>query len=127
MIISERIFELLDEKKISQKEFSQRTGIAQSTISDWKRKKTNPTSDKIMLICEVLKVTPYELLSGTKSGGCEPDYFLVGRGTQEHMLIEQYRSLKQMDRGRILGYLQQLQEREAERQRQKESESTVRD
>lgn len=110
MIISERIFELLEEKKISQKEFSERTGIAQSTISDWKRKKTNPASDKIMLICRVLKVTPYELLSGTKSGGCEQDCVLVGKGTDEYTLIEQYRSLKQIDKGRILGYLQMLQE-----------------
>lgn len=110
MIISERIFELLEEKKISQKEFSKRTGISQSTISDWKRKKTNPASDKIMPICQVLKVTPYELLSGTKSGGCEPDFVLIGKGTDEHTLIEQYRSLKQMDKGRILGYLQMMQE-----------------
>lgn len=110
MIISERIFELLEEKKISQKEFSKQTGIPQSTISDWKRKKTNPAADKIMLICQALKVTPYELLSGTKSGGCEPDYVLVGKGTDEHTLIEQYRSLKQIDKGRILGYLQVLQE-----------------
>ena len=110
MIISERIFELLEEKKISRKDFSERTGISQSTISDWKRKKTNPASDKIMLICQALKVTPYELLSGTKSGGCEPDYVLIGKGTDEHTLIEQYRSLKQMDKGRILGYLQMLQE-----------------
>ena len=42
MIISERVFKLLKEKNISQKEFSEATGIAQSTISDWKRKKTNP-------------------------------------------------------------------------------------
>lgn len=111
MTISQRIFELLEEKKISQKDFSRQTGIAQSTISDWKRKETNPASDKIMIICEVLKVTPYELLSGTKSSGSyETDYVLVGKGTEEHMLIEKYRSLKQMDKGRILGYLQMLQE-----------------
>ena len=99
MIISERIFELLEEKKISRKDFSERTGI-----------KTNPASDKIMLICQALEVTPYELLSGTKCGCCEPDYVLIGKGTDEHTLIEQYRSLKQMDKGRILGYLQMLQE-----------------
>ena len=46
-----------------QKEFSEWTGISQSTISDWKRKKTNPSADKILKICEVLGVTPYELLS----------------------------------------------------------------
>lgn len=110
MLISQRIFELLEEKKISQKDFSLRTGIAQSTISDWKRKKTNPAADKIMLICEVLKVTPYELLSDTRNGCSGTDYVLIGKGTDEHMLIEQYRSLKQMDKGRILGYMQLLRE-----------------
>ena len=38
--ISDRIFELLKERGMSQKEFAEKTGIAESTISDWKRKKT---------------------------------------------------------------------------------------
>lgn len=37
--ISDKIFELLKEKRMSQKEFAQRTGIAESSISDWKKKK----------------------------------------------------------------------------------------
>lgn len=67
--VSDRIFELLKEKKMTQKEFAQRTGIAESSISDWKRKRTNPVSDKILIICEVLEVTPYELLSGAEHTG----------------------------------------------------------
>ena len=63
MIISEKIYLLMEQRGISQKEFANRTGISQSTISDWKRKKTNPAADKIMKICEVLHVSPYELLS----------------------------------------------------------------
>jgi len=62
MTASERILQLLDERKISQKEFSDKTGIPQSTISDWRKKKTNPASDKIMIICKVLNVTPEWLL-----------------------------------------------------------------
>ena len=54
MTISERIFEKIDELSMTQKEFSQKTGILQSTISEWKKKKTNPSSDKIMIICQVL-------------------------------------------------------------------------
>lgn len=38
--VSDRIFELLKEKGMSQKEFAAKTGIAGSTISDWKKKKT---------------------------------------------------------------------------------------
>ena len=45
MTISERIFKLMEEREIAQTDFSKATGIAQSTISDWKRKKTNPSSD----------------------------------------------------------------------------------
>ena len=61
-MISEKIFELILRNGMTQKEFSEETGISQSTISDWKRKGTNPSADKILKICEVLKVTPYELL-----------------------------------------------------------------
>ena len=46
MIISERIFKIMEEKGMTQLEFSAGTGIAQSTISDWKRKKTNPSAEK---------------------------------------------------------------------------------
>ncbi|MCR5343053.1 MAG: helix-turn-helix domain-containing protein [Butyrivibrio sp.] len=66
MIISERLFEIMDKKEITQIEFSRATGIAQSTIADWKRKKTNPAADKIMLICDVLNISPYELLQDSK-------------------------------------------------------------
>ena len=48
--ISDKIFSLLKEKEMSQKEFAQRTGIAESSISDWKKKRTNPVSDKILII-----------------------------------------------------------------------------
>lgn len=65
MTISERIFKIMEEREISQIDFSKETGIAQSTISDWKRKKTNPSADKIMIICNALNVTPYELLQDT--------------------------------------------------------------
>ena len=48
MLISERIYKYLAERGMSQIEFSKRTGISQSTISDWRRKATNPSSDKIL-------------------------------------------------------------------------------
>ena len=53
------------EKNITQLDLSEKTGIGQSTISDWKTKKTNPSADKIMILCESLEVTPEELLQDT--------------------------------------------------------------
>ena len=62
MKISERIFEIMEEKGISQNKLSDKTGIAQSVISDWKRKGTNPAANKIVPIAEALKVNPKKLL-----------------------------------------------------------------
>ena len=56
MILSEKIFDILDKKHISRKQFAEETGIAQSTISDWKRKKTNPAADKLVAICDALQI-----------------------------------------------------------------------
>ena len=66
MQIGERIYKYLEEKGMSQAEFVSRTGISQSTVSDWKIKKNNPSSDKIMVICKALDISPYELLTGTE-------------------------------------------------------------
>ena len=50
MTINERIFYIMKQKNITQLELSQATGISQSTISDWKRKGTNPASDKLVVL-----------------------------------------------------------------------------
>ena len=51
MTIGDRIFDRLRELDMTQKEFSEKTSIQQSTISEWKKKHTNPSADKIMVIC----------------------------------------------------------------------------
>ena len=64
MIISERIIKVLKERNMTQAEFAKQVGISTSTISEWKKRKTNPTVDKIMDICNVLQITPDQLLTG---------------------------------------------------------------
>lgn len=114
MLISERIFDLMKEKEMSQKEFSEKTGISQSTISDWKRKKTNPSSDKIMIICDVLGVTPYELLTGTENHKLkdyrETDYVVLNKKSKEYFVVEAYRNLDNELRTRLEGYIQAMQD-----------------
>ena len=111
--VSDRIFELLKEKKMSQKEFAKRTGIAESSISDWKRKRTNPVSDKILIICEVLEVTPYELLSGAEHTGNrsrDNDTYIISKGTELGMLVESYQRLDTDMQKRLIGYMEALKE-----------------
>ncbi len=112
--ISDRIFELLKERKMSQKEFSEKTGIAQSSISDWKRKGTNPVADKILIICEVLGVTPYYLLSGVENTGersRENTVYAVAKDSDLGMVIQSYQELDAECRNRVLGYMSALSEK----------------
>lgn len=111
--ISDKIFELLKEKGMSQKEFARRTGIAESSISDWKKKRTNPVSDKILIICEVLGVTPYELLSGAEHTGTrsrDNETYVISKGTEIGMLVEAYQKLNIESQKRLIGYLEALKE-----------------
>ena len=111
MTISEKIFALLEQKELSQKEFSEKTEISQSTISDWKRKRTNPSSDEILKICEVLQVSPYELLAEDDSVSSEitADHNIV-LNKNEIILLENYRNFSSRQKERLLGYLETLRE-----------------
>jgi transcriptional regulator with XRE-family HTH domain len=106
----------MEEREISQKEFANRTGISQSTISDWKRKGTNPSADKIMIICEVLSISPYELLSGTENNKMkeykELDYVIVDKQSTEFEVLETYRNLDMNSKRRLEGYMKALTEME---------------
>lgn len=66
MTINQRLFTVMDNKGISNAELSKGTGIKQNTISDWRTKGTNPSSDKIYRICEYLGISCEYLLTGIK-------------------------------------------------------------
>lgn len=116
MIISERIFKILNDKHISQSSFAKKVGLSGSTISDWKTKKTNPTTEKIMPICEVLGITPEQLLTGK---GIDEDYeenemektkqdFVI-TNTDIH-IIEDFHGLKEAQKKRLLKYMEALKQ-----------------
>lgn len=117
MTISERIFELLEEQGITQKNFSDATGIPQSTISDWRKKNTNPASDKIMIICHTLQVTPTYLLSGVEPDGGrsrEVEYLVIDKNSRDGVLLDCYHNLNVSQRERLLGYAQAMFEMKKE-------------
>ena len=131
MTISERIFELLEQRGMSQREFSQKTGIAQSSISDWKRRKTNPVSEKILIICSVLGVTPYELLGATEGTGrrSSPSNVLVVEKDSEYgAALTELMALSGDRRGKVLGYLRaltEMQEEESGKSRQDRTQTLM--
>ena len=107
MTIRERIFLRLEELNMTQKAFSEKTGISQSAISEWKSKKTNPTADKIMVICKVLEVSPEWLLSGVQSEGSrgnELNFIVIDKNTEVGELVLEYNQMPRDSRARLLGY-----------------------
>ena len=113
MLTSERIFKLMGERGMSLVEFSRQTGIAQSTISDWKRKKTDPVSEKILIICEVLNVTPYELLSETEGKGKRgkrPEVIMLDKSSEAGQVMETYLAMDEKMQQRLIGYMKALKE-----------------
>ena len=111
MLIRDRIFNRMEELGLTQKEFSKRTGIAESTVSDWRKKKTNPTAEKIMMICKVLDVTPEWLLSGIEAQGERGNpqkWFAIDSGTDVGKLVSAYSSMNESMQSRLLGYAEAL-------------------
>ena len=112
MLISERIYKYMKEKGISQLELAKRTGISQSTISDWRRKGTNPSADKIMIICDVIGISPYELLLETDNKKHrdyrQVDYVIIDKKSREYKLLKSYEELDLDAQRRVESYLKAL-------------------
>lgn len=111
MIISERILKVMKERNMTQTEFAKKVGIGNSTISEWKKKKTNPTAEKIMDICNVLQITPEQLLTGK---GIEDEEEIAAAAPesrftpQDIRMIEDFHGLKDAQQKRLLAYMEAL-------------------
>jgi len=116
MTISERILKVLKDRNMTQIEFAKQVGIATSTISEWKKKKTNPAVDKIMNICNVLQITPEQLLTGK---GIEDEEEIAAASPESRFtpydiqLIEDFHGLKEEQQKRLVAYMEALKKIES--------------
>ena len=110
MQIGSKIFEILKQRGITQKEFSMKTGIAESTISDWKRKGFNPSAAKLPIICNVLGVSLDELLDddADSSNSKENIDYSFSLSNDEKNLIELFRNADAGQQKRIYSYVLEL-------------------
>lgn len=123
MTIRDRIFDKLAEMNMTQKEFSKRTAIPETTVSDWKKKMTNPTAEKILIICKVLNVTPEWLLSGVETHGTRSNpasIIAVDAKTDAGILIAIYNSCDVAMQARLFGYAQAIAKMMEERSEKKD-------
>ena len=104
MYIYEKIFARLEELHMSQIELSRRTGIATSTISDWRKKKINPQADKLVDICKALDMALVDLLcdeEDKKSKIMTSDYI-----SDEELLIERIINSSDEFKRRVISYIE---------------------
>ena len=103
MNIYEKIFARLEELHMSQIELSRRTGIATSTISDWRKKKINPQADKLVAICKALDMSLVDLLGDDAETNqvTQTDYIL-----DEKHIIEVFRNSDLETKKRLLKYFE---------------------
>ena len=112
MTISERMFQIMEEQGVSQYRLSKMTGISTKTISDWRSKKTNPGADKIMVICEVLKISPETLLTGrgrTETPDGLPYIDTEIKEDAEGQLVDSFRTFSENKKRRLLAYMNMLE------------------
>lgn len=111
MTISERILKVLKDRNMTQADFAKQVGIAPSAISEWKKRKTNPAADKIMDICNVLQITPEQLLTGR---GIEDEETIAAASPESRFtpydiqLIEDYHGLKEEQKKRLMAFMEAL-------------------
>ncbi len=104
MNIYEKIFSRLEELHMSQIELSRKTGIATSTISDWRKKKINPQADKLVAICKALDMSLVDLLCDEEDKSNEvltADYIL-----DERIIIDSIEAASNETKRRLISYLE---------------------
>ena len=105
MNIYGKIFNRLTELHMSQIELSRRTGIATSTISDWRKKKINPQADKLVAICKALDMSLVDLLCDDEDKNNKvltADYVF-----DDQIVIDNIELLPIEKKRRLLRYLEQ--------------------
>ena len=108
MTISESLFAIMKEKNVSIPDLSRMTGISRHTIFDWQRRGTNPGADKIMVICEALKITPEKLLMGNSEVPSDKTDD-IDIGSIEKQVIDICRGLSVEQKRRLIAYASMLQ------------------
>ena len=103
MNLYEKIFDRLTELHMTQIELSRRTGIATSTINDWRKKKINPQADKLVTICKALDMSLVDLLCDANEVDKQThaDYII-----DENHILEVFRTSDAETKRRLIRYFE---------------------
>lgn len=100
--ITSRIFNLLQEKKITQSELAKMIGTRQSTISGWRQNNNEPEAELLEPIAKSLNVSLNWLITGKE--------LLIPALPEEQLLLEFYHHSNENGKQRILEYAKFISE-----------------
>ena len=105
-----RLKTIMSERKITQSELSKRTGIRQSSISDWLNGRYEPKQDKIYLIAQALGVSPSWLLGydETTSNQTEGYYVYLRTRPGARMLFSAAKDITKEEMEETVKYIEFL-------------------
>ena len=112
MTISEKIVKYMELQQVSQRELARKTGIAQSTISDWKNKGAVPPADKLPQICKVLNIKLSDLYD-------EKDdlEFIIDTEDELYEFVTRYKRMPVTAKKRMMTYIKAMMDVEDESKR----------
>ena len=104
-VIATRIFDLVKEHGIEQKEFALMLGVTDKKVSAWKTGRSSTYTKILPQIADALSTTTEYLLNGTK---IEKPETLSGSGLSEgeELLIQLFRLLPQEEKDAVLRVVQ---------------------
>lgn len=107
-MIIQRILLLLDEKSLKMADLCRHLGINTSTMTNWKKRNTDPPAKYIIPICEFLSVDCEFLLSGQHKKTTE---ILSIEDSEWLTLLNQLPPEKKLEfKGELKGYIRRLGE-----------------
>ncbi len=98
MKVNERIITMINEKNIKIADLSRKTGISQSTITNWVKRDSSPNADMIQAIATAFNVSIEFLITGK-----EPNTDLT---SAEQELLTAFRGLDDISQTKIIGIVE---------------------
>jgi transcriptional regulator with XRE-family HTH domain len=90
---SERLFKLRLNKRMTQKELADAVGLSKNHIGRYERGLSEPSSDSLMRLADVLGVTSDYLISGSTEDAAKADF-------EDRELLFMFKEVEQMDQSR---------------------------
>jgi len=87
----------MESKNIKNIELAEKLNINKSVISNWKTRNTNPPSEMIVAICELLEVNPIYILTGKE------EYNDLSK--DEINILKKYNLLSERNKGKVENYI----------------------